>query len=102
MEFIIPADSLERLQRLISNAEEETIEALYAQCAFDFLADCNLTELPEAAAPVIEQMVQYRYSQLNAEGLAGQSYSGMSESYLTDYPERLKRAMQRFRRIGLR
>ena len=38
---------------------------------------------------------------LGAEGLTSQSYSGMSEGYMADYAEPLKRAIYRFRRVTL-
>lgn len=94
--------ALVRLKLLHPNAEEDVLTALYEQCAEDFLAICNREDVPEGASSIVEQMVAYRYTQLDAEGLASQSYSGMSESYLADYPERLKRAMYRFRRLVMR
>lgn len=91
--------ALARLKLLISNAKEDVLRALYEQCAADFMSICNREDVPEGASSVVEQMVAYRYSQINAEGLASQSFSGQSESYLIDYPDRLKRAMYRFRRL---
>ena len=94
--------TMERLEILLPKAGEETIESLAMQCADEFMAICNRDDVPERAEHIIEQMVAFRYSQINAEGLASQSFSGMSEAYLVDYPERLKRAMYNFRRLGLR
>ena len=82
--------ALERLQTLYPNAKEEMLESLYEQCADEFCMICNREDVPKRAESVVEQMTAYRYSQLNAEGLASQSFSGMNEAYLTDYPERLK------------
>lgn len=93
--------SFDRIKLLISNAKEELLEPLWDQCEADFLSICNREDVPEGASFVVEQMVAYRYSQLNAEGLSAQSFSGMSESFLSDYPERLKRAMYRYRRLRL-
>lgn len=93
--------TLARLKALYPNAQEDMLEQLYGQCADEFMAICNREDVPERAETVLEQMVAFRYSQLNAEGLSGESYSGMSESYMSDYPERLKRAMYRFRRMGM-
>ena len=98
----IPETSINRLGALLPNAKPETIKALFEQCADEFCAICNQESVPPAAYTTIEQMVSFRYSQLNADGLSSQSFSGMSESYMGDYPERLKRAMYRFRRICAR
>lgn len=92
----------ERMEILLPKADEDVLESLAQQCADEFMAICNRDDVPERAEGIIEQMVAFRYSQINAEGLASQSFSGMSEAYMSDYPERLKRAMYRYRRLGLR
>lgn len=94
--------ALERMEILLPKASEDIISSLAQQCADEFMAICNRDDVPDAASHIIEQMVAFRYSQINAEGLASQSFSGMSEAYLSDYPERMKRAMYRYRRLGLR
>lgn len=101
MSNTISTEALNRLLELAPDADETKLEALYGQCADEFMAICNRDDVPARAETVLEQMVAFRYSQLNAEGLSGASYSGMSESYMSDYPERLKRAMYRFRRMGM-
>lgn len=90
-----------KLKALYPNAEDALLECLYDQCADEFMAVCNRDDIPQTAAFAVEQMIAFRYSQINAEGLASQSFSGMSEAFLTDYPQRLKRAMYRFRRLGM-
>lgn len=102
MAYEMSEKTLERLETLLPKADESTIESLAQQCADEFMAICNRDDVPERAEHIIEQMVAFRYSQINAEGLASQSFSGMNEAYMTDYPERLKRAMYNFRRLGLR
>lgn len=91
--------SVERLAKLMANADNGTIEALYDQCEDDFKSICNREDVPERAQTLVEQMVMFRYSQQNSEGLASQSFSGQSEAFLTDYPERMKRAMHAYRRL---
>ena len=102
MECQISDTALERLMELLPNAKEAVVQHLYTQCADEFAAICNRDDIPARAEAVVEQMVAFRYGQLNAEGLSSQSFSGMSEAFLSDYPERLKRAMYRFRRLGMR
>lgn len=100
--YEIPQGSLDRLNALISNAKDDAITALWAQCADEFMAICGRDDIPQGSHFVIERMIAYRYSQINAEGLSGQSASGMSESYLSDYPGDLKRAIYRYRRMRWR
>lgn len=91
---------LGKLLILVPNANEELLELLIDRCTDDFLNECCLDELPGRAEGVLAQMVMWHYNQIGGEGLASQSYSGQSESYLSDYPAPLKRSMRRFR--GLR
>lgn len=102
MAYTAGAEALARMMALLPNAKEAVLQHLFSQCMDEFAAICNRDDVPDRAGMVIEQMVAYRYGQLNAEGLSGQNYSGMSEAFLTDYPEPLKRAMYRFRRLGMR
>jgi hypothetical protein len=90
---------LEKLEILLPDADEDLLEQLVEQCMDDFMLTCNVDEVPENAASVVARMVVFQYNQRGAEGLSGQSYSGMSESYATDYPAPLKRAIYRFRRL---
>lgn len=96
---MITQDSIDRIRQLGVKAEDEQIDALYGQCEADFMDICNREDVPGRAAGIVEQMVLFRWSQMNSEGLAAQSFSGASETFLTDYPERLKRAMYRYRRL---
>ena len=102
MSYKIGSAAKERLETMLPNAQEEILDALIMQCADEFMAICNRDDVPARADHIIEQMVAFRYSQLSAEGLASQSFSGMSEAYMSDYPERMKRAMYQFRRLSLR
>ena len=102
MAYEMSQSAADRLETLYPKANSDIVNGLAQQCADEFMAICNRDDVPYRAETIIEQMVAYRLSQINAEGLASQSFSGMSEAYLTDYPERLKRSMYNFRRIGLR
>lgn len=98
----IPDASARRLRLLKPQASDDVLTALWEQAAGDFLSESGLTDIPEKALPLIEQMTLFRFNQTDAEGLASQGFSGMSESYLTDYPARLQRLMHGFRRVKLR
>lgn len=88
---------IEKLLELVPNAKVELLELLIDRCEEDLLNECYIDEVPKRAENVLVQMVMWHYNQLGGEGLASQSYSGQSESYLTDYPANLKRSMHRFR-----
>lgn len=55
----------------------------------------NVTELES----IIIQMVVFNYNRLGTEGLDSESYSGVSYSYSSDYPENILRNLKRFRKL---
>ena len=92
-------DIVDRLKARISGASTSTLEEIAEGCMDEFRAACCRDDVPEAAATLIVQMAQIRYNQLGDEGLASQSYSGMSETYLDDWPASVRRGLERFRRL---
>lgn len=92
---------VDKLQTLTPNADADALEILLEQSEQDFLAACSRDDVPEAADGLLMQMASYRYNQLGAEGLSGQSFSGMSETLLTDWPETIKRGLARYRKVRL-
>lgn len=91
----------DRLTVLIPNADEEILENLLDEVQDDFKAICNRDDVPDSAGTILSQMVSFRYNRLGEEGLNGQSFSGMSENLMSDYPESLKHAMYSFRKVKL-
>ena len=92
---------LSTLQALMPNADADVLNELIHLAEADFKAECRRNDVPEGAESVIVRMVMHKWGQLDGAGLGSQSYSGASESFLTDWPEDLKRAMHRFRRAVL-
>ena len=93
-------DKLNTLTALYPQADEDALEALIELAEADFKAECRRDDVPEAADSIIVRMVQHRWGQLDGAGLASQSYSGASESFMTDWPEDLKRALHRYRKAA--
>ena len=63
---------------------------------------CRLAEGEDGAigATVVE-MAAHDYGVLGAEGIGSRALSGLSESYLPDYPEHIMAALRAHRRIGV-
>lgn len=55
--------------------------------------------IDNALESIIIQLVLMRINKIGAEGIASQSYSGVSESYLTDMPSDILRVLNSKRRI---
>ena len=89
--------AVQTLSALMPTADGAVLAALVELAEQSFKTICGRDDVPEAALPVIVRMAAHRYSQIGAEGLSAQSYSGASETLLSDYPEDLKREMYRWR-----
>jgi hypothetical protein len=44
-------------------------------------------------------MIIYRYNQLGSEGIASQSYSGISQSFTSTYPENIIKQLNTYRKL---
>ena len=59
---------------------------------------CN-RELDAALELVAEKIAVIKLNRINTEGLASQSYSGVSESYIDGYPQEILAVLNRKRKI---
>lgn len=94
-------EMLDRLEALTPNADNQALETCLEEAEEAFMAECRRDDVPEAARGVIVRMAQRLYAQIGAAGVSAQSFSGASETFLTDWPEDLKRAIHRWRRVTL-
>lgn len=60
---------------------------------------CNILELPLAMESIIEELVVIRYNKLGSEGLQSESYSGISQTFLSDIPSDIKQQLNAYRRL---
>lgn len=61
---------------------------------------CNRLVAADYELEVAAQMIAIiKLNSLGSEGLASQSFSGVSESYINDYPANIKAVLNRKRRI---
>lgn len=75
-----------QLEIALRNAQDEA--AAYCNRALD--ADLLL---------VAQKMAIYRLNRMNTEGLTGQSFSGVNETYLDGYPEDIMLMLNRKRKV---
>ena len=96
--------AVDMIRALTPNSDDVsaiTLQALVDVAEDDFKAECCRDDVPAAATSIIARMAAHRYGQMGAAGLQTESWSGASETYLTDYPEDLKRSMHRYRKVRL-
>ena len=93
-------NTIKVLLKLDGDTSKDTlINVLIEQAQFEFKDYCNREDLPTAAVGVINEMVLVKYSKLGAEGLASQSFSGISDSFIDGYPANIIKALNRYRKV---
>ena len=92
--------TMERAAALLPNADSGALAECIEQAMGQFRLECGRDDVPEDAQPVIVRMALHIYGRIGAEGLASQNYSGASEAFLSDWPDELRRAIHRYRRVS--
>lgn len=82
----------------VNNFTEEQIGFALQRSIAEIEAYCRCPIDYELEMCVLEIAI-IKLNRMNSEGLSSQSYSGMSESYLSDYPHYILRTMNRKRKI---
>jgi len=60
---------------------------------------CNILELPTDMEGIIEELVIISYNRLGSEGLQSESYSGISQTFISDIPDDIKRQLNAYKRL---
>lgn len=91
-------DNVKLLLGISDTEKDRLLELLILQCT-DYAMDYTHQDCPDILQSVIEQMVIYRYNSLGVENLKSESYSGISYSYMDDYPEHLIKMLKKYRKL---
>lgn len=93
---------IEEIKLLLGDAAANYTDAQISLCYKMALAEvedyCN-READTALELLAERIAVIKLNRLNTEGLASQSYSGVSESYVDGLPQDIVNALNRKRRI---
>lgn len=83
-----------------SNYSDAQITLAYKMSLSEVETYCN-READTALELIAEKIAIIKLNRLNSEGLASQSFSGVSESYIDGYPAEIIAALNRKRRIKI-
>ena len=93
---------IEEIKILLGDAAENVPDMLIGLCAKQALAEvegyCNRSADYELEM-VAQRIAIIKINRINTEGLASQSYSGVSESYIDGYPADILAILNRKRKI---
>lgn len=81
-----------------SNYSDALINLCYKQALTEVEAYCN-READIELDLVADRIAVIKLNRINTEGLSGQSFSGVSESYIDGYPADIKAILNRKRKI---
>jgi hypothetical protein len=83
-----------------SNYTDAQIELAFGMAATEVEEYTN-RELDNSLEYIALQIAKIKLNRLNTEGLAAQSFSGISENYIDGYPAEIKAVLNRKRRVKL-
>lgn len=93
---------IEEIKILLGDAAGNFTDAqigLAAKLAMAEVEDYCNRDLDYSLTLAAERIAVIKLNRINTEGLASQSYSGVSESYIDGYPADIKAILNRKRRI---
>lgn len=93
---------IEELKVLLGDAAESYTEAQIGLCLKLAIAEVEeycRRELDYALEVAALQIAKIKLNRINTEGLASQSMSGISESYIDGYPDEIKALLNRKRKL---
>ena len=77
-----------------SNYTDEQINLAYKLSLAEVEGYCN-RKLDDELTAIVADITVIKLNRINTEGLASQSYSGVSESYIDGYPSDIKAVLNR-------
>lgn len=84
-------ESLKTILQISDTSQDTLLSTLVVQCEEEFLARTH-QELPTDS--IVDLMVIERYNKLGNEGATSISYSGISESFESDYSESVQKLIR--------
>jgi hypothetical protein len=89
--------SLARLALVIPNATQDVLELVLADATQTFYAQTNRESVPDSAEPLVRKLATLIYNRIGSEGLASESYSGVSQSFIDGFPADVKKELTSYR-----
>lgn len=93
---------LDEIKILLGDAAANYTDAQIGLCykmALTEIEDYCGRDADKAMELLAERVAIIKLNRLNTEGLASQSFSGVSESYIDDYPQDIIKALNRKRKL---
>lgn len=79
-------DTLKTLLQISDTSQDTLLNSLLDQCEAEYI---RRTHQSEADDPIVIEMSIERYNKLGNEGISQMNYSGISETYFSDYSDKV-------------
>ncbi len=84
-------DTLKTLLQIEDNSQDTLLTTLIEQCEAEYLSRTHQIETDES---VVNPMVIEKYNRLGNEGVQSIGYSGINETYESDYSEAVQKLIR--------
>lgn len=91
-------EDLKLLLGILNDQKDEVLELLIRQATFEVKSYTNRDDVANLK-DLILQIAIIKYNRMGTEGLASESYSGSSYSYIDTYPDNIIKHLKRMRRL---
>lgn len=90
-------DILAQVKLITGKTDDSLITLLIEKTKAELVLYCK-TDYVSAWDNLIADIVCYKLNTLNTDGIGSQSYNGVSETYINDYPINIKQQLNSFRK----
>lgn len=95
LESLLKRPGLQDQEDVLTDMIQDSISDMRTMLNYD-----DEEELPDGCIPAIKELVLVRYNQDGVEGISSESQSsGGSTTYMDALPDRVKRAVRKYRRL---
>lgn len=92
-------DKLKLILGITDNSKDDLLSLILDTVIQEFLDYTNREDIPDGSNAVVLQMAVIQYNRIGSQGVASQSYSGVSESYIDGYPSNILKQLNRYRKL---
>lgn len=80
--------------------EKDDLLNIYIQNAQDFIMDyTKMKEIPESLNSIIVEMVVFQFRQKGVENIISEGKGGLSETFITEYPNNIINRLKPYKRM---
>ena len=84
-------DTLKTLLQISDNSQDTLLQTLLDQCEAEYLRRTHQTVADD---PIVVEMAVERHNTLGNEGITQMNYSGISETYFSDYSDKVVKLLR--------